>query len=268
MSRIDRAPVPDAVTGSVHAPRVERADPCVGPGSGPRGRWIRRARNAATPESRSWTGARFRKAVEDSESSGHKAIRPRASTPPEGGSGARIPTAEPTRRRGNSMRSRRRRPRGPRPNPAGYPTGGPPMAGAPVQQAPRTGGGRRRRRSRRGRPNNNAPVPYGNSNSGAQTMDRRPQPSQRRRDRGRGNGRERRGLEILRDLQQAGVALDPTERLILELPPGKGSPPYGDRITGRAIDLLTPIGRGQRCLIVSPPKAGKTRILQVIASAI
>jgi transcription termination factor Rho len=65
-------------------------------------------------------------------------------------------------------------------------------------------------------------------------------------------------------MQQVGVALDPTERLILELPPGKGSPPYNDRLTGRAIDLITPIGRGQRCLIVSPPKAGKTRILQII----
>jgi transcription termination factor Rho len=93
----------------------------------------------------------------------------------------------------------------------------------------------------------------------------------RRRSRGpqRGNGGERRrGLEVLRDLQNVGVALDPTERFVLELPPGKGSPPYGDRITGRAIDLIAPIGRGQRCLIVSPPKAGKTRILQIIAASI
>src|SRR4029077_6362726 len=79
---------------------------------------------------------------------------------------------------------------------------------------------------------------------------------------------KRRGLEILRDMQQAGVALDPTERLGLELPPGKGNPPDGDRATGRAIDIIAPIGRGQRCLIVSPPKAGKTRILQVLASSI
>jgi transcription termination factor Rho len=69
-------------------------------------------------------------------------------------------------------------------------------------------------------------------------------------------------------MQQAGVALDPTERLILELPPGKGDPPYGDRITGRALDLVAPLGRGQRCMIVSPPKAGKTRILQIIAASI
>jgi transcription termination factor Rho len=94
---------------------------------------------------------------------------------------------------------------------------------------------------------------------------------QRRGRRGRGGGRpqeRRHGLEILRDMQQIGAALDPTERLILELPPGKGDPPYGDRITGRAIDLIAPIGRGQRCLIVSPPKAGKTRILQSIAASI
>jgi len=97
-------------------------------------------------------------------------------------------------------------------------------------------------------------------------------PQQRRRRSGgrtgRQNGERRRGLEVLREMQQAGVALDPTERLILELPPGQGNPPYGDRITGRAIDLVAPIGRGQRCLIVSPPKAGKTRILQCIAASV
>ena len=94
------------------------------------------------------------------------------------------------------------------------------------------------------------------------------QQRRRRQQRGRPGGDRRRGLEILRDIQQIGVALDPTERLVLELPPGKGNPPYHDRITGRAIDLISPIGRGQRCLIVSPPKAGKTRILQCIAASI
>ncbi|HVP14502.1 MAG TPA: transcription termination factor Rho [Terriglobales bacterium] len=69
-------------------------------------------------------------------------------------------------------------------------------------------------------------------------------------------------------MQQAGAALDPTERLVLELLPGQGSPPYGDRTTGRCIDILAPLGRGQRCLIVSPPKAGKTRILQSIAASV
>jgi transcription termination factor Rho len=97
-------------------------------------------------------------------------------------------------------------------------------------------------------------------------------PRMRRRSRsgsrGNGGGERRHGLEILRDMQQVGVALDPTERLIMEIPPGQGNPPYGDRITGRAIDLIAPLGRGQRCLIVSPPKAGKTRILQIIAAAV
>jgi transcription termination factor Rho len=111
-------------------------------------------------------------------------------------------------------------------------------------------------------------------NSGGPAVGQRPQGGPRRGRRGRGGrndggpGDRRHGLETLRDLQQAGVALDPTERLILEMPPGKGSPPYGDRITGRALDLVAPIGRGQRCLIVSPPKAGKTRILQIIAASV
>jgi transcription termination factor Rho len=178
------------------------------------------------------------------------------------------------------MRSRRRRPRGPRPP---QPGGGPPEGGGGFAQssaaplAPR----RRRRRSRGGnRPlNNSAPQPYGNSQGyggpqgyagQGQGRPQGPPPRRgRRRPQGRGNGGDRhRGLEVLRDLQQVGVALDPTQRLILELPPGKGNPPYGDRITGRAIDLISPIGRGQRCLIVSPPKAGKTRILQIIASSV
>jgi len=140
------------------------------------------------------------------------------------------------------------------------------------------GGQRRRRRRPRGmnRPlNNSAPPPYANSG----TMQGGPAPGprmqgggQRRRRTRPGRGSQtmekHRGLEVLRDLQQVGVALDPIQRLILEMPPGKGAPPYGDRITGRAIDLVAPLGRGQRCLIVSPPKAGKTRILQIIAAAV
>ena len=41
-----------------------------------------------------------------------------------------------------------------------------------------------------------------------------------------------------------------------------------DSITGRAIDIVSPIGKGQRCLIVSPPKAGKTTILKKICQSI
>ena len=54
--------------------------------------------------------------------------------------------------------------------------------------------------------------------------------------------------------------LFPTKRFKLER--GNGS---SEDITGRIIDLVAPIGKGQRGLIVSPPKAGKTMLLQNIA---
>jgi transcription termination factor Rho len=54
--------------------------------------------------------------------------------------------------------------------------------------------------------------------------------------------------------------LYPTERLRLENDPTK--------LSTRIIDLVSPIGKGQRGLIVSPPKAGKTLVLQAIANAI
>jgi len=57
--------------------------------------------------------------------------------------------------------------------------------------------------------------------------------------------------------------LHPNERLLLER--GNGST---EDITARIIDLVAPIGRGQRGLIVSPPKAGKTMLLQNIAQSI
>ena len=57
--------------------------------------------------------------------------------------------------------------------------------------------------------------------------------------------------------------LHPAERLTLEQ--GNGSK---EDLTARIIDMAAPIGKGQRGLIVSPPKAGKTILLQNIASAI
>ncbi len=54
--------------------------------------------------------------------------------------------------------------------------------------------------------------------------------------------------------------LYPQHRLRLETEPGI--------LTTRVIDLVAPIGKGQRGLIVSPPKAGKTMVLQSIANAI
>ncbi len=54
--------------------------------------------------------------------------------------------------------------------------------------------------------------------------------------------------------------LYPNQRLRLETTPNV--------LTTRVIDLIMPIGKGQRALIVSPPKAGKTTVLQDIANAI
>ncbi|HUO08883.1 MAG TPA: transcription termination factor Rho [Phycisphaerae bacterium] len=55
------------------------------------------------------------------------------------------------------------------------------------------------------------------------------------------------------------VVIDPRERLKLETPGGPASM--------RIMELLTPIGRGQRGLIVAPPKTGKTTLLKQIAEA-
>ena len=54
--------------------------------------------------------------------------------------------------------------------------------------------------------------------------------------------------------------LFPNERLILETKP--------EELSTRVVDLIAPIGKGQRGLIVSPPRAGKTVLLQRIANAI
>jgi transcription termination factor Rho len=54
--------------------------------------------------------------------------------------------------------------------------------------------------------------------------------------------------------------LYPQDRLRLETTP--------NNMTGRIIDLVSPIGKGQRGLIVSPPKAGKTMVMQSIANSI
>jgi len=54
--------------------------------------------------------------------------------------------------------------------------------------------------------------------------------------------------------------LYPQERLKMEVP--------GEDISGRVLDLMSPLGKGQRGLIVSPPRTGKTMLLQAIAHAI
>jgi transcription termination factor Rho len=57
--------------------------------------------------------------------------------------------------------------------------------------------------------------------------------------------------------------LHPNERMTLER--GNGST---EDITARVIDMVAPLGKGQRGLIVSPPKAGKTMLLQNVAQSI
>ena len=57
-----------------------------------------------------------------------------------------------------------------------------------------------------------------------------------------------------------GISVDPDRRLRMETSP--------EEVSGRVLDLVVPIGRGQRCLIVAPPKAGKTFLLKTMANAI
>lgn len=56
--------------------------------------------------------------------------------------------------------------------------------------------------------------------------------------------------------------LYPEEQLTMEI---EGDP---ERIAARVIDLVTPIGKGQRALIVAPPRTGKTMLLQTIANSV
>jgi len=56
------------------------------------------------------------------------------------------------------------------------------------------------------------------------------------------------------------VSIDPNQVFKLETEP--------ERLTTRVLDLLAPLGKGQRCLIVAPPKAGKTTLLKDIAHGI
>jgi len=56
------------------------------------------------------------------------------------------------------------------------------------------------------------------------------------------------------------TATSPEERIQLETGPEPLEP--------RVVDLVAPIGKGQRCLVVAPPKAGKTTLLQQIAQAV
>lgn len=54
--------------------------------------------------------------------------------------------------------------------------------------------------------------------------------------------------------------LHPEKRMVLETVDGP--------VSTRALDLLAPLGRGQRCLLIAPPRAGKTILMQQIAEAV
>ncbi|MBL9133324.1 MAG: transcription termination factor Rho [Verrucomicrobiaceae bacterium] len=71
-----------------------------------------------------------------------------------------------------------------------------------------------------------------------------------------------RAPEAMRDLPlfEELKAVNPSKRYQLET--------AKDRLTTRVIDMFTPVGRGQRGLIVAPPRSGKTTILQHIAEAV
>ncbi|MFG0328541.1 MAG: transcription termination factor Rho [Phycisphaerales bacterium] len=73
------------------------------------------------------------------------------------------------------------------------------------------------------------------------------------------NGRKPDALQHLANFEDL-TPLHPNERLILET--------TADEVNMRVMDIVTPIGKGQRALIVAPPRTGKTVLLQKIANAI
>jgi transcription termination factor Rho len=86
-----------------------------------------------------------------------------------------------------------------------------------------------------------------------------------------GNGLEMVGLESVEGLPLEEyresrrpfselISIDPNQMFKLETEP--------ERLTTRVLDLLSPIGKGQRCLVVAPPKAGKTTLLKDIAHGV
>ena len=78
------------------------------------------------------------------------------------------------------------------------------------------------------------------------------------------NGRSPEEIEGRPDFNRLG-AVHPDEQLVIECGIQR---PTGPDYTNRVIDLLCPFGKGQRALIVSPSKAGKTTVLQSVAEGI
>lgn len=74
------------------------------------------------------------------------------------------------------------------------------------------------------------------------------------------NGQEPQALRHRRNFDKL-TPLYPSEKFNLEDPNSKDK-------TGQVIDLVAPIGKGQRCMLVAPPKAGKTMMMKAVAHAI
>ena len=129
-----------------------------------------------------------------------------------------------------------------------------PSAGREARHAPGgRPGGYRSAPTRDGRRGRNEPPPRGAGRPRAPFRGGGPRP-------GRGSGRRETPFQdLLRELQRR-TSIDPCERIRLETTP--------ENFSTRALDLIAPIGKGQRCLIVSPPKAGKTTLLQETANAV
>jgi transcription termination factor Rho len=115
------------------------------------------------------------------------------------------------------------------------------------------GGAKRRSRRRRGKGGGGGEASAPSANGAQQHAPKQhaPKPPQ---------PRKLRELEELVGLLSSYTAIQPSERLRLEQGPTD--------VIGRLVDMIAPIGKGQRCLVTSPPKAGKTTILQSIARSV
>ncbi len=100
----------------------------------------------------------------------------------------------------------------------------------------------------------------GQRRSGGGGGRRRPGPARSKRARRGGSGSSQQRLQRLFDQLHKTTSIDPEQRWQLSREDGA--------LTPRVIDLLAPLGKGQRCLIVAPPKAGKTTLLLEIARSL
>ncbi len=194
-------------------------------------------------------------APESSESArtGRPVHRPRDRRP-GGGEGERAPHAEGSGEGQQQQRVRRRRRSGPEASDGTRREGG---------QNGRGGDAPRRRRRPGGPAREGIRDATASRMQAAENQGNRRLPQERRRrpmNQGNRPGPERpKGLEVLKLLQQQ-ISIDPHQRYQLETTP--------DQVSMRVMDLIAPIGRGQRALIVSPPKAGKTTLLIQTAEAL